>query len=235
MTQYNWLFDRQIKEALGADDPDYPEENAKIALINRAVTNTLEKLLGRCLSKNQYTEHFTTKSNGKAFYDIYGNSDSGVGHAFKQVTYKLKHFPVDLSQSFTVELITNAQVDGITTLTSDDYVVDTEKGELVILKAVNGQYYRGLKVTYTAGYDAEVDIENDSELALANTIPSDLVQAALYQAMHVYDKQKFSNVNVRESRSQGSTNSSRFVNIHAIAPEAMAIIVQHRRMKIRLV
>jgi hypothetical protein len=245
MVKNNWIFDRQIKEMVGTSDPTYTGEDTKVAMINRVVTSTLENLLGRSLSKNEYVEKFTTKINGKTFYDIYGSGSDGYGTAFKEQKYYLKNYPVDTDATFTVELAVNQQVEGTTVLTEDEYVLDAEKGELVITKPINGIYYKAITVTYTAGYDSSVDTESGvvydadadpaQELALYNEIPADLAQAALFQASHLYDKQQLSNINVRESRSQGSTNSSRFVNIHAISPEAMAIIVQYKRYKFRSV
>jgi hypothetical protein len=246
MILVNWIFNRQIKEAVGADDPDFPEDDGRISLINRATTQTLEALLGRSLTKTTHTETFTTKINGRNFYDIFGGfaGGGGVGTAFKTVRYKLKHFPVD-PNSVTISLTPYLLVDRTEQLLTTEFDIDYEKGELVILRSIAAEVYKGLSVTYDAGYVSTVDTDanvvyNSSanppqEQALANNIPADLVQAAIYQAMHVYEKQKFSNINVRESRSQGSTNASRYINIHAIAPEAMAIIMMHKRYRVRFV
>lgn len=234
----NWIFDRYIKEAVGADDPDFTEDNAKIALINKVVTQTLENLLGRSLTKQTYTEKFTSRINQKLYWDIYGSSWGGFGTVFKPVTYNLRHFPVD-PNTIVVTLFPNYVVDGEVILEATDYVLNPETGELVITKPIGSSFWEGLSVTYDAGYEATQDQDlgegATAEEALAYNIPADLVQAAIYQAMHVYEKQKFSNINVRESRSQGTTNFSRYVNIHAIAPEAMAIVMQHKRFRIRVV
>lgn len=230
MTQYNWVFNSQIKAEVGIED-DYTGEDARIELINATVTQTLESLMGRCMSKNAYEEYFNSKSNGRGFYDVYGVNQAGIGTAYKEIKYQLKNYPVDTTETFQVHYTPQGAVDGSTILTEDQYILDAEKGTLIILMPVVS-YYRAIKVTYTAGYEAALE---DTEYALSSNLPADLQQAALWQAVHTYEKTKFSNVNVRESRSQGSTNTTRYVNIHAIAPEAMAIIVRYKTRFVRFV
>lgn len=244
VTKYNWVFDRQIKEMIGADDPDYTGEDARVKLINNSTTNTLENLMGRSLSKNTYTEYFDTKTNVTGFYDVYGFSQSGYIGRYKTIRYYLKNYPVDVSAGFTVTYDPDELIDGDTPLTNVDYTLDAENGILIIVKPV-GTFPRALKVVYTAGYVSSVDTDGNvvydvaanppQEQSVSYAIPQDLVQAALYQAMHSYEKSKFSNINVREARSQGGANATRYVNFYAIAPEAMAIIVQHKRRFIRSV
>lgn len=239
MTQNNWVFNRQIKEAVGIED-DYTAEDTTITRINNAVTKTLEDLMGRCLTKNAYTEYFNSKSNGRSFYDVYGYAQAGTGTAYKEIKYQLKNFPVDLAETFEVHYTPQGLVDASTILTEDDYTFDAETGTLIITKPV-ASYYRAIRVVYTAGYESTLDTDATpaptagDEEALSYNIPSDLVQAALWQAAHTYEKSKFSNINVRESRSQGSTNTARYVNIHAIAPEAMAVIVRYKKRFVRFV
>lgn len=231
----NWIFNRQIKEIVGSDDPEYTGDDARISLVNKTVTATLENLLGRSLAKNEYTEFLDSKRNAIPYADVYGNSSSGYGSAYKQIKYYLKNFPINTEADFTVYYTANDIDDSNDPLTSDDYTLDAEKG-ILILNISTIEYPRGIKVVYTAGYDDGVDVsegyeesDTEAERALSDSLPSDFVTAALYQAAHTYDKLKFSNINVRESRGQGSTNSSRYVNIHAIAPEALAIIAMRKR------
>lgn len=232
----NWVFNRQIKEIIGSDDPEYTGDDARITLVNNTVTATLENLLGRSLTKNTYTEFLDSKRNNIIYADVYGNSKTGYGGVYKQVKYYLKNYPIDTSETFEVYYTANDLDDEASNpLDEDDYILDAESGVL-ILKIGTVEYPRGIKVVYTAGYEATADTDEgyltsdaDSEKALSYNLSADLVTAALYQAAHTYDKLKFSNINVRDSRSQGATNSSRYVNIHAIAPEALAIIAMKKR------
>jgi hypothetical protein len=230
----NWLFIKQVKEILGIDI-SYTGEDARLALFNASATKTLENLLGRPLTKAVHTEVLNSKSNSRGYYDVYGYNQGGTSSKFFEIKYYLKNYPIDLTQPFTVNYKPNLLIDGNQYLLADtDYSLDAEKGILTILIAT-GDHPRALTVSYTAGYDYTADPANTSDLALSASLPPDLVQAALFQVMHLYEKSKFSNINVRESRSQGITNASRYVNINAIAPEALAIIVQNKRRQFRIV
>jgi hypothetical protein len=222
----NWLYNSQIKDFVGLE-PSYTAQDSLIAQINATTTQTLENLLGRTLAKTTQVEYINSKYNSKQYVDVYGTSESGYGYLHKEIQYTLKNFPVDTSETFTIEYRPGYVLDGAPDLLLEsDYVLDDEKGTFVVNRATVN-YPKGFKVTYTSGYDS---VNNGSgEFALSPNLPADLVQAALWQSAHVYEKTNLSNINVRESRGQGSTNSTRYVNINAISPEAMAVIVQNKR------
>jgi hypothetical protein len=244
VTKLNWVFDRQIKELIGADDPGYTSMDAKVRMINASVTATLENLLGRCLTKNTYTEVIDSKLNAKHYYTLQGDISPGFAYEYKDVQYQLKNYPVDTNATFEVHYAPIGPIDGTTLLDPANYTLDAEKGILTIL-CLTGKFPKAIQINYTAGYSGSVDTDEDvtfdaladppQEQALSYSIPADLVQAALWQAMHIYEKTQFSNINVRESRSQGSTTTSRYININAIAPEALGVIVQNKRRFFRVV
>lgn len=221
----NWITLSEIKNIVGIES-SYTQEDATLNSINASATKTLETLLGRQLTKQTHTEYLNSQNNSVRYYDVFGNSDSGIGQAYKEVKYYLKHYPVDPTD-FEVHYQPRSNIDGSTQLDESEYILDAEQG-ILIITAPTISYSRGIKVVYKGGFEAATV---NTETTISATIPADLKQAAIYQITHMYDKVKMSNINVRESRSQGSTNSSRFVNIHAIAPEAMAIIVQNKRRK----
>jgi hypothetical protein len=227
----NWIFNSQIKEAVGIED-DYTAQDALITQINNSTTKTLENLLGRSLTRATYVEYIDSKANAFSYHDVFGTSDSGYGSAYKQIKYHLKNFPVIDSEDFTIEYRPSFLIDGQEDILAEsEYSLDTENGIFIIEGRGTANYPRGLKVTYTAGFEATTD----GDSALSATLPADLVQAAVWQSMHTYEKYRLSNVNVRESRGQGSSNTTRYVNINAIAPEAMAIIVQNKRRFFKIV
>lgn len=225
----NWILRNELKEIIGVED-SYTQDDARIDGVIATATATLEHLLGRSLTKQSYVEYINSKNNRRRFVDIFGYSDSGVAHDVIEVKYYLKNYPVD-TNGFEVHYQPNMLVDGSTQLDPSEYVLDAENGILIINKPTI-TYNRAIKVVYTAGYEATTV---GTETSLSSSLPADLKQAVIFQACHLYDKQKMSNINVRESRSQGSTNSSRFVNIHAIAPEAMSIIVMYKRRNFTVV
>lgn len=218
-------------------DSDYTVQDTRLNLCIATASRTLESILGRKLSRATYEEFIATKTNSLSGYDLYGVGESGYLYAYKQVPLYLKAFPIDTTEDFKVYYDPAQAFGEDKLLDPTEYTLDPDNGILIIKKTV-GSYKRSLKIVYTAGYQQTVDtvggvVENlagpPQEYALANSLPADMVQAALWQAQLVYDKQYGANLNVRESRGEGSTNSTRFVNIHAIAPEAMAIIAMHKR------
>jgi hypothetical protein len=246
MTDYPLIFTRQLKEIIGVE-AGYSGSDARFTLAIDSASRTLEQILGRKLSKNSYTEYLSTKRNMLKGYDVYGFGDAtsgGVYFQFKEVPLYLKNFPIDLNETFQVYYDTN-QLWGVETLLdSSCYLIDAERGVLIIKTAV-GDYKRSLKVIYTAGYANTVDTEDGEvldlnasppqEQALANSIPRDLVQAALFQSQLVYEKQYSGNINVRMSQGQGSTNSVGWVNMAGISPEAMAILMHYKRPRFAVI
>jgi hypothetical protein len=246
MNHYNLVFQSQVKSLLGVDEGySNPAFTSKLDLAIRSSTLMIEKLLGRNLSKNTYTEYHSSKRNISLSYDLFGSGYSGYASAPKPFVLYLKNFPVDSQASIQVYFDPNAVFDSsVSALDSSLYDVDFDTGA-IYFKTTLCDAQRALKVVYTAGYESTVDTaagevydaqsDPPQEQALANTLPDDLVQAALYQVMHVFEKSDGSNVNQRESRSEGKTNASRYINIGGIAPEAMAIVVQYRRPRIAMV
>lgn len=235
MADYPIIFLRELKEAIGIES-GYTAQDTKIQLAINTASRTIENLLGRKLSKSVNEEYVATKRNILKGYDVYGVSDSGYFGQFKSVPLYLKNFPVDESEPFEVYYDPSERFNPDSKLNESDYILDAERGVLIIKKPVN-DYKRALKVIYTAGYNESVDtvdgvVENPDipqEKALSNNVPVDIVQAAIWQALHVYEKQYPGNINVRESRGQGSSNASRYVNVHGVSPEVMAIIAQNKR------
>lgn len=236
MADYPLIFIRQLKEMIGIES-DYTSQDTRLQLCIDTASKTIESILGRKLSRATHEEYIATKSNSLKGYDIYGVGESGYLYAYKEVPLYLKAFPIDTTEDFNVYYDPQQLFGADTLLTAEEYILDPDNGVLIIKKAV-GSYKRSLKIVYTAGYQQTVDtaggvVENlngpPQEYALANSLPADLVQAAIWQAQTVYDKQYGGNLNSRESRGEGSSNSSRYVNIHAIAPEVMAIIAMHKR------
>lgn len=221
-------------------EPGYSNSDTRIAMAINSATVTIQNLLGRKLSKNTYTEYLDSKNNLLKGYDIYGYGFSPVFFEYKQVSLYIKNYPIDLTEDFFVYYDPN-QVFGADTLVDPScYTLDDEKGILIMKSPVNN-YKRSLKIVYTAGYDGTVDTDQGEvfdamsdppqEQALANNLPADLFQAAVWQAQLVYEKQYAGNLNVKFSRGEGSTNSVSYVNLHGISPEAMAIIVQNKRYR----
>lgn len=235
MADYPIIFTRQLKDQLGIE-PEYTAQDNRLALAINTASRTIESLLGRKLTRATHEEYVATKRNVLKGYDIYGVSDSGYYGQYKTVPLYLKNFPVDTTADFDVFYDPTERYALDTKLDSSEYILDAERGVLIIKKAVN-DYKRGLKVVYTAGYTPTVDtdngvVEDDSspqEKALANSVPVDLVQATIWQAAVVYEKQYSGNLNVSQSRGEGSTNTANYVNRAGISPEAMAIVSQNKR------
>jgi hypothetical protein len=230
MVEYPLIFLRQLKELIGADN-SYTGIDARCTQAINSASRTIENLLGRVLAKNTYTEYLSSKNNLLKGYDLYGVGETGIYFQYKPINIYLKSFPIDPDADFSVYYDPNQAFTEDTKLTTDDYDLDLDRGE----------YKRALKVIYTAGYSSTVDTDNDvvydanaappQEQALANNLPADLVQAAIWQAMFVYDKQYSGNVGVRYSRGEGSTKTTQYVSYGGLAPEAAAIIAQHKRRK----
>lgn len=222
----NWIYNSQIKDMVGIE-AGYTAQDTLISQINATTTATLESLLGRTLTKATYVEYHNSKYNSTQFADVYGNGPNAYGYTYKEIKYNLKQYPVITDpEEFKIEYRPGFLIDGAEDiLEANEYQLDEENGTFIVTRPVTN-FTKGFKVTYTAGYEAE---QVSGEFALSPNLPADLVQAALWQSAHTYEKMNLSNINVRESRGQGSSNSSRYVNINAIAPEAMAIIVQHKR------
>lgn len=243
MPDYPLIFLRQLKDAMGIE-PEYTAQDTRLNLAIGTASRTLENLLGRKLTYKSHVEYVATKKNTLKGYDLYGVSDSGYYGTYKTVPLYLKNFPIDEEQTFEVYYDPKEEYAESTKLTASDYILDAERGVLIIKKSVT-DCKRGLKVIYTAGYEPDVDTANGvvyddqaippQERALANTLPVDLVQAAIWQAQLVYEKQYANNINVRESRGEGSTNSTRYVNVGGVSPEAMAIVSQNKRPRYMIV
>lgn len=240
----NLIFLRQLKEIAQADELTYTANDARFNHCIRAATQTIEKLLGRSLTKASYTEILDVKRNNyNTGYDIYGSSSSGYLSQEKLITIPLKAYPIDV-ETVTVNYDPTRVFDVSTQLDSSGFSVDPELGVLTVHYLI-GACPRALKVSYTAGYEATVDtddgVEFDAdasppqEMALSNNLPDDLIQAALIQAFHTFDKLNVSNINVKYSRGEGSTNTTAYVNIAGIAAETMAICVQRRRPRIGVI
>lgn len=201
-----------------------------------SASRTIENLLGRKLSRNTHTEYVATKRNILSGYDLYGVSSTGRTGQYKTIPLYLKNYPIDTTEPFEVYYDPGEQYGPHTLLDPSEYILDAERGVIIIKRGVS-DIKRGLKVVYTSGYQPTVDEEGGvvedpdlpQEKSVASNLPVDILQAALWQAQLVYEKQYSGNINVRESRGEGSTNTARYVNIHGVAPETMAIIVQNRR------
>lgn len=225
-------------------ESDYNAQDIRLQLAINSASRTVENIVGRALSRRTHEEYLSTKRNSLHGYDVYGVGNSGRISVYKQVPLYLKHYPIDLTAAFEVYYDPSQTFSEATKLDPSEYIVDEVLGTLILKKPVN-DYKRSLKVVYTAGFKDSVDLEGGiveditatppQERALAPNLPADLMQAALWQAQLVYEKQYANNINVRESRGEGSTNTTRYVNIHAVAPETMAILVQNRRMKISVI
>lgn len=244
MADYPLIFLRQLKELLGVED-SYTGSDTRLILAIDSASRTIENLLGRKLSKNSYTQLLDSKRNYKTGYDLYGHGDQGTFSVYKEVPLYIRNFPIDLHEDFNVYYDPNGVFGADTLLTvNTDYTIDSDTGILIIKKGV-GDFKKAIKVEYTAGYENTVDTEGGvvynpaasppQEQAIANALPSDLVMAALYQSMLVYDKQYSGNLNVRYKTGEGANNNVGYVNIGAISPEAMAIIMQHKRLRISMV
>lgn len=235
MADYPLVFTRQLKAVVGLED-SYTAQDTRIQMAIATASRTIENLLGRQLSKQTHVEYVASKANTQHVYDVYGMSQSGYGTSYKPISLYLKNYPIDENEPFEVYYDPGERYEEGHKLQPHEYILDAQRGVLIIKRSV-GSFKRGLKVVYTAGYEATVDTEGGvtpdpllpQEKALANSLPVDLQQAALWQAQLIYDKQYSGNINVRESRGEGSTNTTRYVNIHGVAPETMAIIVQNRR------
>lgn len=235
MADYPLIFVRQLKEVLGFEN-SYTEQDTRLQLAINTASRTIENLLGRKLSKNTHTEYVATKRNVNSVYDIYGVGQSGYSSTYKTIPLYLKNFPIDTDEPFEVYYDPGERYEEQHKLAPSDYILDAERGVIIIKRGVY-ECKRGLKVVYTSGYETSVDTDGGiteiantpQERSVANTLPVDLLQAALWQAQTVYEKQYSGNLNSKDSRGEGSTMSGRYVNIHAIAPEVMAIIVQNRR------
>lgn len=235
MADYPLIFTRQLKSVLGLEE-SYTAQDTRLKLAIATASHTIENLLGRNLTKKRHVEYVASKRNANHVYDVYGMSQTGYGSTYKTIPLYLKHYPIDESETFEVYYDPGERYEDGHKLQPHEYILDAERGVLIIKRSV-GSFKRGLKVVYTAGYEASVDTEGGvvedpslpQEKSLANSLPVDLQQAALWQAQIVYEKQYSGNINVRESRGEGSSNTTRYVNIHGVAPETMAIIVQNRR------
>jgi len=240
----NLIFLRQLKEIAQANEPDYTGNDAKLMTALESASKTIEKLLGRELTKKQYTEILDFKRNFAVGYDLYGMGWSGYTIDPKPKPIPLKNYPIDSTVDFFV-YYDPCQVFGDNTLLdSSDYYVDYDLGVLYLYRAYNGAN-KALKVVYTAGYEATVDTDANivydpdadppQEQALGINLPPDLVNATIIQAWHVFDKLTISNINVKYQRGEGSTNTTAFVNIAGIAPEAMAICAMNKRPRIAVI
>jgi hypothetical protein len=240
----NLIFLRQLKEIAQANEPDYTGNDAKYMIAIESASKTIEKLLGRELTKKQYTEILDFKRNFAVGYDLYGMGWSGYTIDPKPIPIPLKGYPIDPNETITV-WYDPCQVFGDNNIIdSSDYYIDYDMGILYLYRAYSGAN-RALKIVYTAGYEATVDTDANivydpaanppQEQALANTLPPDLFQAALIQAWHVFDKMTISNINVKYQRGEGSTNTTAFVNVAGVAPEAMAICAMNKRPRIAVV
>lgn len=217
-------------------DVSYTEQDTRLKLAISTASKTIENLLGRRLSMNTHVDILSTKRNTDSGYDIYGVGESGRMFKYKSVPLYLKNYPIDTTKPFEVYFDPSEQYPEGSKLRPDEYILDPERGMLIIKRPV-GDYRRALKVVYTAGYEPTVDLDGGivetpgvpQEKSIQRDLPVDLMQAALWQAQLVYEKQYSGNINVRETRGEGSSNTTRYVNIHGVAPEVMAIIVQNRR------
>lgn len=226
MVTHNLVYLSDLKNAVGESATYTLRDEDYLKCISSA-TATIQNLLGRNLSKNEYTEFYDTQQNFKTSYDLYGSSTSGYVSYADERAIALKHYPVDTTEQFKVYYSLTAGFTEDQLLDASEYELDDERG-LLWLKLSTVRARRSVKVVYTAGYDA---VAVDGEYALAPNIPSDIYKAALWQAQLVFEKAG-TNLNAFYSGSQGAANSYRFVNVAGVSPEAMAVIAQYRRPKV---
>jgi hypothetical protein len=230
MNTYNLIYLQTLKDAVGVE-VSYTNQDEKLLRCISSATLTIQSMLGRNLSKNEYTEIKDSVKNYVTGFDIRGYSDSGIAAYSDPRAIVLKNFPVDEDADFKIYYDINGRFDESTLLADTDYSVDYDTG-FVWLNISTYQCKRAIKVVYTAGYESAT---TGSETVLEASLPTDLVQAAIWQAQHVYDKNTSSNINSAYSASQGVTGSYRFINVAAIVPEAMAIVAQYRRPKVAVI
>ena len=225
MNNYNLIFASDLKPAIGVE-PGYTAQDAKLLQVIQKATQDIEAVTGRNFSRNQYIEILDTATNYVVNYDMYGYSTSGYLTYGKLSPIRLKNFPVDETAEFKVYYDPQRRWTDEFLLTEEDYDLNPETGELVLNRNTTA-CKRSVKVIYTAGY-APTTV--DGETALASSLPRDLVQACIWQAQHTYDKST-TNINSEYSGSVGKGDSYRYVNIHGLVPEALAIAVRYKRYR----
>lgn len=226
---------RELKEAIGVE-PSYTGQDSRIRLAIESASQLIENQLGRKLAYQSHVDYLSTKRNYSTGYDVYGIGASGRTSSIKSIPLYLRNYPVDETQPFEVYYDPMGVFDASHKLDPSEYILDAERGMLILKRGV-GAFKRSLKIVYTAGLPLSVDTyggvvedpDQVQEKTVSNALPPDLRQAIIWQAQHTYDKQYSGNLNVRESRGEGSSNTTRFSNIAGITPEAMAIVVQNRR------
>jgi hypothetical protein len=230
------IFINTFKSFMGMDT-GYTAQDSRILYCLNSATSTIENLLGHTLSYGTYTETMNTRRNFNVGYDMYGTNHYGYTLYGKHDVYKTKNYPIDMTAPITITYTPWAQYledETPQTLDTTQYAIYPDIGVFSVYVILTANF-NALTISYSAGYQPEEDPNNAGDIALEPNLPGDLVQAALFQAQHVYSKQSTSNINVDGPTNTSKGSRQKYVNHAAISPEAMAIIVQRRRMKIGVV
>lgn len=157
------------------------EYDARLKTLISTATTQLEQYTQRQFEKKERAEFYRTVRNTSNVINLFGDGNS-TSQQIRRQRVNLRALPVDTGQDITVWFDAKRKYTEDTKLKEDEFFVDDEYGVLYVEKPLVDTV-RGLKITYTAGYEA-----SGSPETLSASAPEDLKLACLTQVLYLFDK-----------------------------------------------
>ncbi|CAO3460816.1 hypothetical protein [Azospirillum argentinense] len=212
----------ELKEHVEVN-PAATQFDARLRGVIAAASSMIESACRQSFARTVRTEYHASRAAADVRYALHGDSEDSRYVTARPYTLALGASPVDASAPFSVHYDAAHAFGDDRLVEPRFYALDPATGT-VTLHLATAYAPRAIRIVYTAGYA----VGEDGTLSAA--LPDDLKQAALWQALYLWNKTKANAIGLDRPSAEGGTASAKFVAHGGLVPEALALCLPYRRL-----
>ena len=193
----------------------------------RMATMQIESATRCTFGPTTKTEFRTSTVNGGQVYDMVGNSEDGANWIAGQYRVPLSGTMID-PDSIELRYDPSGRFEASSIAAADQYSFEPSTNELVIFLPTIASP-RGLKITYSSGYEVEVEAGvADANWKVVKDIPFDLQQGCVLQALVLWHRTSENTIGLDSD--QNTKSKAKFTPAKGLDPDVVVLVAKYRKI-----